>query len=215
MVCGLWPVDIVIAVLWYCVGFSLYCSACLPSFSLAGTSGLLLRGSAWIFKWGGGRVQILTGLKTSVFSQLTWKGAIVPVLVDLCQSLKYLGSYTQEVHTAGLVEGNIDRLKGGKSYRWEPQASWFESHNRAPSRLTLQGCVAVCWRSQKIWGIRRLIPAERKFSCGVTRTSCCLMTPNTSRGAWPPSFCTQLLRYANKLSWLHLWENSGSVSFLN
>lgn len=51
MVCGLWPVDIVIAVRCYCVGFSLYCSACLPSFSLAGTSGLLVHGSAWIFKW--------------------------------------------------------------------------------------------------------------------------------------------------------------------
>lgn len=196
------------------MGFSLYCSVCLPSFSLAGTSSLLLLGSAWILNGGWkNHVQILTGLKTSVFSQLTWKGAIVPVLVDLCQSFKYLGSYMQEVHTAGLVEGNIERLKNGKSYRWEPQASWFESHNRAPSRLTLQGCVAVCWRSQKIWAMRRLTPAERKFSCRVTRTSCCLMTPNTPRGAWPPSFCAQLLRYANKLSWLRLWENSGSVSF--
>lgn len=145
------------------------------------------------FKWGEkNHVQILTGLKTPVVSQPTWKGAIVPVLVDLCQSLKYLGSYMQEMHTTWLVEGNIDRLKTGKSYRWEPQASRFESHNRAPSRLTLQGCMAVCWRSQKIWGIWRLIPAERKFSCRVTRTSCCLMTPNTARGAWPPSFCAQL-----------------------
>ncbi len=40
---------------------------------------------------------------------------------------------------------------------WVPQSR--------PSRLTLQGCMAVCWRSQKIWGIWRLIPAERKFSC--------------------------------------------------
>ncbi len=160
-------------------------------------------------------VQILTGLKTPVVSQPTWKGAIVPVLVDLCQSLKYLGSYMQEVHTTWLVEGNIDRLKTGKSYRWEPQASRFESHNRTPSRLTLQGCMAMCWRSQKNWGIGRLIPAERKFSCRLTRTSCCLMTPNTPRGAWPPSFCAQLSRSANKLSWLHLSENSGSASFLN
>ncbi len=88
-----------------------------------------------------------------------------------------------------------------------------ESHNRAPSRLTLQGCMAVCWRSQKIWGIWRLIPAERKFSCRVTRTSCCLMTPNTARGAWPPSFCAQLSRSANKLSWLRLSKNCGSASF--
>ncbi len=80
-------------------------------------------------------VQILTGLKTPVVSQPTWKGAIVPVLVDLCQSLKYLGSYMQEVHTMWLVEGNIDRLKTGKSYRWEPQASRFESHNRTPPGL--------------------------------------------------------------------------------
>ncbi len=121
----------------------------------------------------------------------------------------------QEVHTTWLVEGNIDRLKTGKSYRWEPQASRFESHNRTPSRLTLQGCMAMCWRSQKIWGIGRLIPAERKFSCRLTRTSCCLMTPNTPRGAWPPSLCAQLSRSANKLSWLHLSENSGSASFLN
>lgn len=139
---------------------------------------------------------------------------LFPALVDLCQSLKYLGSYTQEVHTTWLVEGNTGRLKNGKSYRWEPQASQFESHNRTPSRLTLQACVAVRWRSQKIWGIGRLIPAERKFPCGVTRTSCCLMTPNTLRDAWPPSFRAQLLRSANKLSWLHLRENSGSVSFL-
>lgn len=123
--------------------------------------------AAWFrldFKWGEkNHVQILTGLKTSLFSQATWKGAIVPVLVDLCQSLKYLGSYMQEVHTGGLVEGNIDRLKNGKTYRWEPQASLFESHTRTPSRLTLQGSVVVCWRSQKIWGIGRLTPAERKF----------------------------------------------------
>lgn len=213
MVCGLWPVDIVIAVWWYCVGFSLYCSVCLPSFSLAGTSSLLLLGSAWILNGG-------------------WKKSCPNI--DWSEDLGLLSAHVKGCHcsclSGSLPEFQVFRLlhagsaysracrrkywaKNGKSYRWEPQASWFESHNRAPSRLTLQGCVAVCWCSQKIWAMRRLTPAERKFSCRVTRTSCCLMTPNTPRGAWPPSFCAQLLRYANKLSWLRLWENSGSVSF--
>jgi len=117
MVCGLWPADIVIAVRWYCVWFSLHCSACLPSFSLAGTSSLPLLGSAWILNGGWkNHVQILTGpiLKTSVFSQLTWKGAIVPVLVDLCQSFKYLGSYM-----AGSAYSRACRRKYRATKEWK------------------------------------------------------------------------------------------------